>query len=408
MGGIVQTLRAVKRFTVRHVRMEAMALSSDKTKFLPVPMLDFRREFSAIREEVLAAIATVCEGQRFILGPEVERFELATAKACGVNHAVGCASGTDALWLAMAALGIGVGDTVVTTPFSFFASVSSILRAGAKPVLADIDERTFNLSADAVQQVLKGTKVAAVMPVHLYGQCADMTAFSQLAEEHHCKLIEDAAQAFGAEWNGVRAGALGDAAAFSFYPTKNLAAFGDAGLVTTNDPIVAEHARMLRAHGMRKRYYHDEVGWNSRLDTIQAAVLEVKLRYVDAGNARRNALAMNYDLLFLKAGLIGRDTSEGVVIPYVANGGHVFHQYVIRAPQRDALRAFLTGHGIGTEVYYPLPLHLQESLKDLGYKLGDFPVAERAAGEVLALPMYPDLREDEQESVVEAIREFYA
>ncbi len=384
-----------------------MVSISDKTKFLAVPMLDFRREYAAIRNEVLAAIESVCESQRFILGPEVERFELAAAKACGVNHAVGCASGTDALWLAIAALEIGAGETVITTPFSFFATVSSILRAGAKPVLADIDERTFNLSPDSVKQAMKGRQVAAVMPVHLYGQCADMTAFSKLAEEHNLKLIEDAAQAFGAEWNGVRAGALGDAAAFSFYPTKNLAAFGDAGLVTTNAPKIAERARMLRAHGMRKRYYHDEVGWNSRLDTIQAAVLEVKLRRVDAGNARRNSLAIQYDLLFTRAGLVGRDTSEGVVIPYVANGGHVFHQYVIRAPKRDALREFLTGHGIGTEVYYPQPLHLQAALRELGNKLGDFPVAERAAAEVLALPMYPELREDEQESVVEAIREFY-
>ncbi len=372
-------------------------------------MLDFRREFAGIREEVLAAIASVCESQRFILGPEVERFEVAAAKACAVNHAIGCASGTDALWLAMAALGIGSGDTVLTTPFSFFASVSAVLRAGAKPVLADIDERTFNLSSDSVQQKLRTAKVAAVMPVHLYGQCADMTAFSKLAEEHEVKLIEDAAQAFGATWNGVRAGALGDAAAFSFYPTKNLAAFGDAGLVTVNDPIVSEHARMLRAHGMRKRYYHDEVGWNSRLDTIQAAVLEVKLQYVDAGNARRRSLAANYVELFTAAGVVGSTTADGVVLPFTdPRAGHVFHQYVIRVPKRDALREFLTGHGIGTEVYYPLPLHLQESLKDLGYKLGDFPFAERAAAEVLALPMYPDLREDEQQSVVEAIREFYA
>jgi dTDP-4-amino-4,6-dideoxygalactose transaminase len=389
--------------------MNEMVFTGDKTRFLPVPMLDFRREFAGIREEVLAAIASVCESQRFILGPEVERFEVAAAKACAVNHAIGCASGTDALWLAMAALGIGSGDTVLTTPFSFFASVSAVLRAGAKPVLADIDERTFNLSSDSVQQKLRTAKVAAVMPVHLYGQCADMTAFSKLAEEHEVKLIEDAAQAFGATWNGVRAGALGDAAAFSFYPTKNLAAFGDAGLVTVNDPIVSEHARMLRAHGMRKRYYHDEVGWNSRLDTIQAAVLEVKLQYVDAGNARRRSLAANYVELFTAAGVVGSTTADGVVLPFTdPRAGHVFHQYVIRVPKRDALREFLTGHGIGTEVYYPLPLHLQESLKDLGYKLGDFPFAERAAAEVLALPMYPDLREDEQQSVVEAIREFYA
>ena len=393
--------------------MVAVAPVSDKTSLVPVPMLDFRREFAVIRAEVLAAIEAVCEGQRFILGPEVERFERAAAKACGVNHAVGCASGTDALWLAMAALEIGPDDSVITTPFSFFATVSSILRAEAKPLLADIDERTFNLSPDSVQQAvelqkIKGRKIAAVMPVHLYGQCADMTAFSKLAEEHNLKLIEDAAQAFGATWNGVKAGALGDIAAFSFYPTKNLAAFGDAGMVTTNDPALAERSRMLRAHGMRQRYFHDEVGWNSRLDTLQAAVLEVKLRRVDAGNARRRELASNYDKLLTAAGLTGKTTADGVVLPWTdPRAGHVFHQYVVRAPKRDALREFLTGHGIGTEVYYPQPLHQQTALSDLGYKLGDFPVAERTAAEVLALPMYPELREDEQESVVEAIREFY-
>ena len=255
-------------------------------------MLDFSREFAEIREEVLAAMAAVCESQRFILGPEVARFEAEAAAACGVPYAIGCASGTDALWLALAALEIGEGDTVVTTPFSFFATVSSILRVGAKPVLADIDEGTFNLSAGAVEEVLaRGEeRFVGVMPVHLYGQCADMTAFRSLAEEHGLKVVEDAAQAFGASWEGVKAGGLGDAAAFSFYPTKNLAAFGDAGMVTTRDEVIAERSKMLRQHGMRRRYYHDEVGWNSRLDTLQAAVLEVKLRRVEAGNRRRREL----------------------------------------------------------------------------------------------------------------------
>jgi dTDP-4-amino-4,6-dideoxygalactose transaminase len=267
-----------------------MSTGSETTPLLSVPMLDFRREFAAIREEVLAAIASVCESQRFILGPEVDRFEAAAAKACGVAHAVGCSSGTDALWLAMAALEIGPGDAVVTSPFTFFATVSSILRAGAKPVLADIDEKTFNLSPASVGEVLAKQQVAAVMPVHLYGQCADMTAFSALAKEHSFKLVEDAAQAFGATWDGVRAGALGDAAAFSFYPTKNLAAFGDAGMATTADDAVAERMRMLRAHGMRKRYFHDEVGWNCRIDTIQAAVLEESLRLVTMRCFRRQSL----------------------------------------------------------------------------------------------------------------------
>jgi dTDP-4-amino-4,6-dideoxygalactose transaminase len=385
---------------------------SASAKLLPVPMLDFSREFAEIREEVMAAIASVCESQRFILGPEVGRFEESAAVACGVPFAVGCASGTDALWLALAALKIGPGDSVITTPFSFFATVSSILRCGARPLLADIDERTFNLSPHAVKELLGnspgGHRIAAIMPVHLYGQCADMTAFPALCSEYGLKLIEDAAQAFGASWNKVRAGALGDAAAFSFYPTKNLSAFGDAGMVTALDPIIAERARMLRAHGMRRRYFHDEVGWNSRLDTLQAAVLEVKLRHVDAGNKRRRELAALYDARFKAAGIVGTATADGIVLPYTdPHAEHAFHQYIIRAPRRDALREFLSAHAIGTEVYYPQPLHLQECLQYLGYKLGDFPVSERAAAEVLALPMYPELREDELESVVEAIRRFY-
>jgi dTDP-4-amino-4,6-dideoxygalactose transaminase len=383
------------------------------TSLQPVPMLDFSREYSHIREEVLAAIAAVCDSQRFILGPEVSTFETSAAQALGTSFAIGCASGTDALWLALAALEIGPGDAVITTPFSFFASVSAILRAGARPLLADIDERTFNLSPTSVSDLISrhtGAPIKAILPVHLYGQCADWTAFEALQQAHPTiQLVEDAAQAFGARWNNIPAGALGAAAAFSFYPTKNLSAFGDAGLVTTSDPNLAERSRMLRAHGMRKRYFHDEVGWNSRLDTLQAAVLEVKLRRVAAGNARRGELACLYHQKFHAAGLTGPSTAEGIVLPYAdPRGLHVFHQYVIRAPRRDALRDFLTAHKIGTEIYYPLPLHLQKSLASLGYKPGAFPQAERAAAEVLALPIYPDLREDEVDTVVEAIRRFYA
>ncbi len=376
----------------------------------PVPMLDFRRDFAPIREEVLAAITAAVDSQRFILGPEVASFEAAAALACNVPHAIGCASGTDALWLALAALNIGPGDRVLTTPFSFFATASAILRAGATPVFADIDERTFNLSAKAATEVIANTKapIAAILPVHLYGQCANMTDLSYLASRHNLKIVEDAAQAFGATWNGTRAGGLGDIAAFSFYPTKNLAAMGDAGMTTTRDAALAERMTMLRAHGMRKRYYHDELGWNSRLDTLQAAILEVKLRHVEAGNRRRGELACLYHQLFQSAGLAGSNTTEGIVLPYVdPRAGHVFHQYVIRAPRRDALRDYLTAHSIGTEIYYPLSLHQQTALASLGYKTGDFPVAERAAAEVLALPMYPGLRHDEVETVVEAIRRFY-
>jgi dTDP-4-amino-4,6-dideoxygalactose transaminase len=381
----------------------------------PVPMLDFSRQFTALRQELLDAMEAVCLSQKFILGPQVASFEKAAALACRVSHAIGCASGTDAIWLALAAANIGPGDAVITTPFSFFASVSAILRCGATPLLADIDPLTFNLSADATEEVLRssagaaGTTVKAILPVHLYGQCADWDAFTTLKQRHNLLLVEDAAQAFGATWNGTPAGALGDAAAFSFYPTKNLSAMGDAGLVTTLSAAIDDHARVLRAHGMRRRYYHEEIGWNSRLDSLQAAVLEVKLRYLPKWNQQRRDHAARYDQLLRAARLTAATTAEGIVLPITdPRAGHIFHQYVIRAPRRDALRQHLTDRQIGSEIYYPVPLHLQTSLASLGYKQGDFPHSEVAANEVLALPMYPELREDEQQTVVEAIAAFYA
>lgn len=381
-------------------------------------MLDFSRQFSIIRDEVLAAIEEVCVSQKFILGPHVASFEQAAAKACSATFGVGCASGTDALWLAMAGAGIGPGDFVVTTPFSFFATASAILRCGAQPVFADIDAATFNLSPKSVESVFlahTAKSIKAVLPVHLYGHCADWDAFSTIKTQWKVSLIEDAAQAFGATWRGTPAGSLGDAAAFSFYPTKNLSAFGDAGLVTTNNEQIDDRARLLRAHGMRQRYVHEEIGWNSRLDSIQAAVLEVKLRYLPAWNAARQDRAAIYDRLFVEAGLASKTAECGstpataVVLPNTdPRAGHVFHQYVVRAPRRDALRQFLAERRIGTEVYYPIPLHLQSSLASLGYKSGDFPMTEQAAAEVLALPIYPELREDEQQTVVAAIAEFYS
>ncbi len=397
-----------------------------------VPFLDFSRQFSVIGPEVMAEIEQVCASQRFILGPEVAAFEKSARVTCHANFAIGCASGTDALWLALAAAGIGDShcatrstqqDAVLTSPFSFFASASSILRAGARPVFADIDPNTFNLSPESTKTALSqnGDAVKGVLPVHLFGQCADWTAFQNLQNANpHLVLIEDAAQAFGATWtfdgaHSVPAGALGDAAAFSFYPTKNLSAFGDAGLMTCRSSAMDASARSLRAHGMTRRYFHDEVGWNSRLDTLQAAVLSVKLRYLPAWNQRRRDLAARYNELFLAAGIAvntspeaPRTTADGVVLPYThPRAQHVFHQYVIRAPRRDQLRQHLTTLGIGSEIYYPLCLHQQDALKDLGYKTGDFPEAERAAAEVLALPIYPELTDEEQETVVEAIRQFY-
>ena len=338
--------------------MESVPSSSQS-----VQMLDFARQYAGIRQEILEAIEKVCDSQKFILGPQVTSFEEAAATACEVPHAVGCASGTDAIWLAIAAANIGPGDAVITTPFSFFATVSAILRCGAQPLLADIDPATFNLSADSVEKVLRshtGAAIKAILPVHLYGQCADLDAFADLKHQYNLLLIEDAAQAFGATWNGTPAGALGDLAAFSFYPTKNLSAFGDAGLMTTVSDEYNDHARILRAHGMRQRYFHEEVGWNSRLDSLQAAVLEVKLKHLPQWNQMRRDLAANYDKLFLAAGVVGADTTDGVVLPFTdPRAGHVFHQYVIRAPRRDALRQYLTERQIGSEIYYPLPLHLQ-------------------------------------------------
>ncbi len=375
-------------------------------------MLDLKRQYQPLHRELLEALGTVLDTRQFILGEQVAVFERAAQAQLSLAHAIGCSSGTDALWLALAAAGIGPGHTVLSTPFSFFASVSAILRAGAKPLLADIEPATFNLSPAAVEAVLnspQGAGLHAILPVHLYGQCADFTAFSRIAKERNLKLIEDAAQAWGAEWQGTKAGALGDAAAFSFYPTKNLSAAGDAGMVTTNSDEIAERARMLRQHGMRRRYYHDEIGWNTRMDGFQGAVLTVKLKYIDGWNQLRRAVARRYHALFHATGLVeaGPYPIHGVVLPQEVRGTrHVWHQYVIRTTRRDGLRQFLTERKIGSEIYYPVPLHLQTALQSLGYREGSFPEAERAAREVLALPIFPELREDEQQTVVSAIAEF--
>jgi dTDP-4-amino-4,6-dideoxygalactose transaminase len=374
-------------------------------------MLDLKRQYAPLHNELLDALSRVLVTQQFILGAEVAAFEKAAAEQLSVSHALGCSSGTDALWLALAAAGIGPGQTVVTTPFSFFASVSAILRAGATPVLADIDPVSFNLSPAAVTAVLdgpRGAAVRAILPVHLYGQIS-FDFSTGFGRERGLTVIEDAAQAWGAEWNGVKAGGLGDIAAFSFYPTKNLSAAGDAGMVTTNSDALTERVKMLRQHGMRRRYFHDELGWNARMDGFQGAVLAVKLKYIGAWTEARRALAARYHDLFAKAGLaeVGAYPAQGVVLPRELPGArHVWHQYVIRAPRRDALHEFLAARGIGSEIYYPLPLHQQEALKGLGYAEGDFPEAERAAREVLALPIFPELRDDEQQTVVASIAEF--
>src|SRR5215471_14780120 len=371
-------------------------------------MLDLSRQYASIRSQVLSALTRVCDSQRYILGDEVVAFEREFASLCGVREAVGCNSGTDALWLALAAAGIGPGDEVITSPFSFFASASSIVRAGARPIFADIDPETLNLDPTRVTQKLEIFRPVrrAVMPVHLYGQCADMDAIHRIAAEHKLIVIEDAAQAQGAEWNGRRAGSMGLAAAFSFYPTKNLSAFGDAGAVTTNDSAFAERMRSLRNHGGKNRYYHDEIGANSRLDAIQAAVLRVKMPHLLDWNAARSERARTYTQLLEACGL----TLSGKItlLKTLPGAHHIHHQYVVRAQKRDQLRAFLTEHGIGTEIYYPLALHLQKCFAWLGYAPGDLPEAEHAAADVLALPMFAELREEEQQYVVECVADFYS
>jgi dTDP-4-amino-4,6-dideoxygalactose transaminase len=390
---------------------------------LAVPRLDLRRQYDSLREDVLAAIARVCDSQSFILGPEVEALEREIAALTGAAAAVGCASGTEALWLALVAAGVKPGDSVITTAFSFFASASAIVRAGATPVFVDVDPGTLNLDAELVGQRLRTKRpenLRAILPVHLYGQCADMDALDHIVKEYaefKTVIIEDAAQAIGAEWRGRGAGSLGVTAAFSFYPTKNLSAYGDAGIVTTTHPEMAEHMRQLRNHGSPRRYYHNEFGWNGRMDAIQAAVLRVKLAHIADWNQRRRQHAATYDQLFANSGLTSDQTSNRSsdesaapvrLLSRSPQAKHVFHQYVIRAQRRDALRKFLDERKIGSEIYYPLPLHLQPAFSHLGLKPGDLPVSEQAALEVLALPMFPELTEAEIRWVVESIADFYA
>jgi dTDP-4-amino-4,6-dideoxygalactose transaminase/predicted metal-dependent hydrolase len=382
-----------------------------------VPLLDLKRQYREIRDEVMSAIERVCESQHFVLGAEVESLEHEISAATGAAETIGCASGTDALWLVIAAAGAGPGDEVLTSPFSFIASATAIVRAGARPVFADIDPATFNLCPTAAEHYLTrgiSRRPRAVLPVHLYGQCSDMDAFARLGREHGTAVLEDAAQALGANWKGRAAGSLGDAAGFSFYPTKNLSAYGDAGCVTTSDAKLGGRMRRLRNHGMRERYYHDEIGWNSRLDAIQAAVLRVKLKRLPAWNQARRERAAVYDRLFAASGLTARagtatSPSAPLVLPQSrAEAHHIYHQYVVRAERRDDLRAFLSERGVATEIYYPVPIHLQKCFAYLGHRDGDFPEAERAAREVLALPVFPELTEDEQRYVVESIAAFYS
>ena len=367
-----------------------------------VPLLDLQAQYASLREEMRPAIERVLESQRFVLGDEVRRLESSLAEYCQSKHAVGCASGSDALLLALMALDVGPGDEVITTPFSFFATASCIARLAARPVFVDIDKLTYNLDVSRVADAIT-SRTKAIMPVHLYGQCADMNPLLDLSERHEIPIIEDAAQAIGATDRGRRAGSLGAFGCFSFYPTKNLGGAGDGGIVTTNDDALAQRLRRLRAHGGVTEYEHQEVGVNSRLDELQAAVLNVKLPHLDVWSDQRARIAQSYS-----ESLNDADLSFELTTPLVRpECRHIFHQYVIRVPRhRDALMNHLRERGVGTKVYYPIPLHRQECFSYLGYKAGAFPEAERAAKETVALPAYPELSEAQQAYVVDSIKSF--
>lgn len=371
---------------------------------MKVPLLDLSEQNQALRPEIEAALGRVLDTDGFILGAEVQALEKELADYCGTKYAIGCASGSDALLLALMALDVGPGDEVITTPYSFFATASAVTRLGAVPVFVDIEPDTYNLDIGQVEARIT-PKTKAIQPVHLYGQCADMMRLAEVAARHGIPLVEDAAQAIGAEENGVRAGALGEIGCFSFYPSKNLGGMGDGGFMTTNDDELARKLFALRVHGSEERYYHKWVGLNSRLDGFQGAVLRVKLPHLDTWSDKRKANADRYRALFTDAGL-----SEQLVLPYEReNVRHIYNQFVVRVPgRRDELRAFLTDNGIGTDIYYPVPLHLQECFAYLGYREGDLPESDRAARETLALPIYPEMREEQQAYVVEKIAEFYS
>ncbi len=369
-----------------------------------VPALDLQAQYQSIRAEIDEAIRRVVESQHFVLGPEVARFEEEAARYCRVPHAIGCSSGSDALLLPLLAWGLGPGDEVLMPPYTFFATAGAVWRLGAKPVFVDIRPDSYNIDPDLVEAALT-PKTRALLPVHLYGQSADMDPLLALARKHGLKVLEDAAQAIGAGYKGHTVGELGDAAALSFYPSKNLGGFGDAGMVLTTDESLAKQVGRLRVHGMEPKYHHQEVGYNARLDAIQAAVLRVKLRHLPNWTAARRDAADRYRALFDEARL-----SEVVTLPVERPGRfHVYNQYVIRVPEatRDTLREHLTERHIGTEIYYPIPLHLQACFASLGHRPGDFPQSEAAARQTIALPIYPELTEDAQRHVVTAIAEFF-
>ncbi len=376
---------------------------------MKVPFFDLAVQFKSLEDEIKSALEEVFRSQQFIMGFQVQALEKTISQYCRTQYAIGVASGSDALLLSLMALGIGTGDEVLIPPFTFFATAGAVSRVGATPVFVDIDQVTFNIDPSKIDEKIT-PRTKAIIPVHLFGQCADMDPLLKIAKEKNLFIIEDAAQALGAEYKptagseGRLAGEIGDLGCFSFYPTKNLGAFGDAGMVVTNNPDLSEKVRLLRVHGSQPKYFHKTIGINSRLDTIQAAILLVKFKYFEKWTTERQKKAERYQLLF-------RDLSSsinGFKLPTIQyQNRHIFHQYVIRVPERDRLKEFLTEGGIGTDIYYPVPLHLQECYSFLKYRQGDLPNSEKASEEVLALPIYPELTEDQQTLVVERIRAFY-
>ena len=363
-----------------------------------IPILDLKAQYATIKDEVTQAISEVCESQAFALGPAVAEFEKNVAAYCNSKHAIGVSSGSDALLVSLMALDVKPGDEVVTTPFSFFATAGCIVRIGAKPVFVDVNPNSGNIDPSCIEEKMT-EKTRAIIPVHLFGQIAPMKAITEIASQRNLAVVEDAAQAIGASRDGIMAGNFGDCGCFSFYPTKNLGGFGDGGLVTTNNDALANDIRTLRDHGQKPRYFYKVIGGNFRLDGIQGAVLNVKLKYLDDWNEKRRQNAALYDSLF---------AGSPVKTPAIDPGNvSIYHQYTITVPERDELQKYLADNDIGSAVFYPKPLHLQDCFSDLGYKQGDMPVAEKLCSEVLSLPVYPELSPDEIECVAGTVLKFY-
>jgi dTDP-4-amino-4,6-dideoxygalactose transaminase len=376
-----------------------------KTERIAVPLLDLKAQYGPLREAVRAALDEVIEAQHFILGPQVEALEKEVAAYSNCAHGVGVSSGTDAILAALMALNLGAGDEVITTPYTFFATAGCVARVGAKTIFVDIEPDSFNIDPAQIEAAVT-PRTKAIMPVHLFGQMAEMDAIMGIAARYNLHVIEDAAQAIGSEYKGRRAGSIGHLGCFSFFPSKNLGCFGDGGLVTSNDAELSDRVKLMRGHGARPKYYHKEVGGNFRLDALQAAVLRVKLPHLDSWSAGRQQNAADYRRLFAESGLVA---SGKIALPVeLPERRHIYNQFALRCERRDELLNYMKAHNIGTEVYYPVPLHLQDCFAALGYKQGDFPHSERAALETLAVPIYPELTAAQKESVVGVISDFYA